>query len=315
MKSITSITKILLIFIVTNVSFAQFDFYLPSENKKVIGYYFNDWVSENENEYTGKYVYCKTEWETTNYEGYIEIKDNNGIVSIALIESYDGGKPENAYEYIKIKNGETEFSNRNGTFRKLIYKDMNGIEKISYQLDIAGDCCDGACDKSFERVEIFSDNNGMGVREDFIFQILGKDISFNISEAQLLETYPNLTLQKSKDISNLHYYYYEEKAESDFDFLKLSFSFFENELYEIDIQNNFNELISTEIIDLTKSFNKDKEIENVIDPGYINIPTIIYRKGNLKITLTDVRFTFCRITNELIVQKLKDLHPNYFKNY
>ncbi|MFZ1323529.1 MAG: hypothetical protein WAT71_18405, partial [Ignavibacteria bacterium] len=87
------------------------------------------------------------------------------------------------------------------------------------------------------------------------------------------------------------------------------------ELYEIDIQNNFNELISTEIIDLTNSFNKDKEIENVIDPGYINIPTIIYRKGNLKITLTDVRFTFCRITNELIVQKLKDLHPNYFKNY
>ncbi len=68
------------------------------------------------------------------------------------------------------------------------------------------------------------------------------------------------------------------------------------------------------LIILTNSFTRVEEIENVIDPGYINVPTVVFRKDNLKIQLTDVHFTFYTITNEIIEKKLRDLHPEYFNN-
>ena len=207
-----------------------------------------------------------------------------------------------------------ETATRSGSFRKLFYRDKRGNQKISYQIRINGDCCDGACDNYFERTEIFSKNKGMGVRDDFSFQILGKEISFNISESELIATYPNLTFQKSDQISNLIFYSLEETSESSFFFLNLSFNYFNGELYEISIQNNSNELIINEVSILTNSFTKVEEIENVIEPDNIYNPTIVFRKDNFKMHLTDGHFTFCTITNEMVEKKLRDLHPEYFNN-
>jgi len=305
---------IFLFMIVSKITLAQFSVFLPSEKEYVTGEYYDDWIDEDKNEDTGKYEYYKPEWETKNYEATLTIKRINDNILFELKEKIDNGEVQNVSEQFIINNeGNFQNTNRSGSFRKLFYKDKSGIGKISYQIRINGDCCDGACDDYFERTEKLSDNKGMGVKDDFGFQILGKDISFNISESQLLEIYPHSTVQKSENINNLIYYSLEEKTESDFSFLNLTFSFFENKLYEISIQNNSNELVSDEINNLINSFIRVEEIENIIDPGYVNVPTVIFMKDNLKIQLTDVHFTFCTITNELIEKKLKDLHPDYFK--
>lgn len=307
-------TLILMYMIVSNITYAQFEIYLPSEKEYVTGDYYDDWVVTDNNEYSGKYEYFKSEYETKVYDAFLIIKSTNNNVSLELNEKINNGEMQSINEIIAINAEGFQTGSRSGSFRKLFYKDKRGNKKISYQLRFNGDCCDGACDDYFERTELVSNNKGMGMKDDFGFQILGKDISFNITESQLLETYPTLTVQKSENISNLIYYSLEEKSESDFFSLNLSFDFFEGELYEISIQNNSNELVSNEINSLTNSFTRVEEIENVIDPGYVNVPTIVFRKDNFKIQLTDVHFTFCTITNEMIEKKLRDLHPDYFNN-
>jgi len=314
MKTIYLLGTVLLFIIIHSNAYAQFEVFLPSENEYVKGEYYDDWIVNDKSEYSGKYKYFKDEWETKVYDAFLIIKSSSDNILFELNEKYNNDEMQNFNETLNLNSEGFKTATRSGIFRKLFYRDKRGNQKISYQIRINGDCCDGACDDYFERTEILSENKGMGVRDDFGFKILGKDISFNITESKLLEAYPNLTAQKSEKINGLIYYSLEEKVESDFDFLRLYFSFFENELYEIDIQNNFNDLISKEIVDLTNSFDKTEEIKNIISSDYINIPTIIYKNGDLKITLTEVRFTFCTITNELIEKKLRDLHPEYF-NY
>ncbi len=162
-------------------------------------------------------------------------------ISFELSEKYDNGEMQNINETLILNSEGFNKATRSGSFRKLFYRDKKGNQKISYQIRINGDCCDGACDYYFEGTEILSENKGMGVRDDFGFQILGKDISFNISESELITTYPNLTIQKSENINKLIYYSLEGSSESSFFFLNLTFSFFDGELYEISIQNNSNE--------------------------------------------------------------------------
>lgn len=314
MKTINLIGTVLLFIIIHSNAYSQFEVFLPSENEYVTGDYYDDWLVSDNNEYSGKYEYFKNEYETKVYEAFLIIKSTNNDVSLELNEKINNGEMQSINEIIAINAEGFQTSSRSGSFRKLFYKDKRGNKKISYQIRINGDCCDGACDDYFERTDVLSDNRGMGMKEDFGFQILGKEISFNITESQLLETHPTLTVQKSENISNLIYYSLEEKSESDFFSQNLSFDFFDGELYEISIQNNSNELVSNEINSLTNSFTRVGEIENVIDPGYVNVPTVIFRKDNLKIQLTDVHFTFWTITNEMIEKKLRDLHPEYFNN-
>lgn len=314
MIKIFFISIVLLLVNVCNFTYAQFEVFLPSEKEYVTGDYYDDWVVTDNNEYSGKYEYFKNEYETKVYDAFLIIKSTNNNITLELNEKINNGEMQSINEIIAINAEGFQTGLRSGSFRKLFYKDKRGNKKISYQLRFNGDCCDGACDDYFERTEILSENKGMGVRDDFGFQILGKSISFNISESELITTYPNLTIQKSENINKLIYYSLEESSESSFFFLNLTFSFFDGELYEINIQNNSNELVGNEINSLTNSFTRVEEIENVIDPGYINVPTVVFRKDNLKIQLTDVHFTFCTITNEMIEKKLRDLHPDYFNN-
>lgn len=314
MKTINLIGTVLLFIIIHSNAYSQFEVFLPSENEYVTGDYYDDWLVSYNNGYSGKYEYFKNEYETKVYEAFLIIKSTNNDVSLELNEKINNGEMQSINEIIAINAEGFQTGLRSGSFRKLFYKDKRGNKKISYQIRINGDCCDGACDDYFERTDVLSENKGMGMKDDFGFQILGKEISFNITESQLLETHPTLTVQKSENISNLIYYSLEEKSESDFFPQNLSFDFFEGELYEISIQNNSNELVTNEINSLTNSFTRVGEIENVIDPGYVNVPTVIFRKDNLKIQLTDVHFTFCTITNEMIEKKFRDLHPEYFNN-
>lgn len=304
---------LILLLIKHNFALAQFEIFLPSENTNVTADYYDEWIANDISEYSGRYKYMKDEWEPKVYEANVIINIRKGENRMEWDENHNNEGFQKSVENLKIDNGEFVSGLRTGTFRKLFYKDKNGKSKISYQLRINGDCCDGACDDSFEMIE--SNPQGQASRkvEEFYFKILDNEINFDISEIQLKELYPNLTVTIDNNIESLVNYSLEEKSESDFNFMNITFCFFDNKLFQISIQNDSNEQVSDEISDLTKSFNFAGEVTNEIDAGYINVPTVIYKKDNIRISLTEVHFTFCTITNEIIEKNFKELHPTYFK--
>lgn len=151
--------SIIFLLIVQNVSFAQFQLFLPSENDKVTGEYYDDWITTDIAQYAGTYKYFKDEWETKNYEADVFITYNDENISSEWNQNYDNEGVKISKGIMKISNGEFTDNSQleypiTGTFRKLTYTDKNGNTKVSYQFRRNGDCCDGACDDYFERIEI-----------------------------------------------------------------------------------------------------------------------------------------------------------------
>jgi hypothetical protein len=154
MKTINLFTIMFLLMMIQSNALAQFKEFLPSENEYVTGYSYDDWIVVDETEYSGKYEYVKNEWVTKVYDPFIIITNKNDNVLFEITEDIGDGTILSTNEIITMNSEGFLAGNRSGIFRKLNYKDKNGIEKISYQIRMDGDCCDGACDDYFERVEI-----------------------------------------------------------------------------------------------------------------------------------------------------------------
>ncbi len=146
----------------------------------------------------------------------------------------------------------------------------------------------------------------------FTFKLCNNEINFDISKENITDLFPNIYSELDNRIKDIEYLSLEMKTESDFYFCLITFSFFKNKLYNIKIQNSSDNNVSDEIIELTSLFKKVGEVPNEIEALDVYNNTIIYQKGNLKLSMTDYsHFTFCFIKDETIEKEIKKQYPDF----
>lgn len=294
--------------------------------------------------YEGNYEAVSETYES-NYIFEITTKNEKLNIKAILGHTEDGG--ENWYsdtiifDDVTVENGKFRIDvngNNNFRFVKAIYKSEESNKNISsigfvmeeYKM-YAEKIVSGSGNGSKDNINDFTIdkklNFGVGIDEfkkDFPeihkkaikssipFNILGKEIDFNITAAELQKLYSDISYQKDENFDKVSYYSIERKSESDFFFLRITFVYFSDKLCRIDIQNNSSEQIGEEINQLVKTFKKVNKVPNIIDSNYVDDPTTIYKKNRLRIELTEMHFTFCSITNEIVEDDFRNLYPAYF---
>ena len=163
-------------------------------------------------------------------------------------------------------------------------------------------------------IQFFFLSNFVWSQNSFTFKLCNNEINFNISKDNLLMLFPDIYSSIDNEIKDIAYYSLEMKSESDYWFCLITFSFYKAKLYEIKIQNNLDNIVSDEIIELTRLFEKVGEEPNEIEELDVYNNTIIYQRGNLKLSMTDYsHFTFCFIKDVTIEKEIKQQYPD-FKN-
>lgn len=149
-------------------------------------------------------------------------------------------------------------------------------------------------------------------QNSFKFKLCNNEIDFNISKDNILASFSGIYTDTNERIKDIVYLSLEKKTESDFYFCKIIFSFFKAKLYKIDIQNSSDQLVSNEISELASFLNKVGEVPNEIDELDVYNNTIIYQKGNLKLSMTDyMHFTFCTIKDITTEKEIKKQYPDF----
>jgi uncharacterized beta-barrel protein YwiB (DUF1934 family) len=159
MKNLYKCLHVFLFLLFVEVANAQFDIYLPSEKRIVTAESFDDWIALRD-EYSGYYEYYNDGEQNSQriYNGKVKIFKRGEDYFVEWDERFESGEDFKNTEIVSIDDGNFSTVSKSGSFKRLLFYGEGGKLSVSYQMRVDGDCCDGACDKLFERVTTSQEN-------------------------------------------------------------------------------------------------------------------------------------------------------------